>query len=50
MSSEDQARKGVDPFKATDPKREAVHGELFRRQIHRSDLKGEGGTEQDVLF
>eukprot|EP00045_Choanoeca_perplexa_P015831 m.205084 g.205084 ORF g.205084 m.205084 type:complete len:1184 (+) comp17092_c1_seq4:142-3693(+) len=39
MASQDQARRGVDPFKATDPKREAVHGELFRRQIHRSDLK-----------
>eukprot|EP00730_Choanoeca_flexa_P003250 TRINITY_DN11342_c1_g2_i10.p1 TRINITY_DN11342_c1_g2~~TRINITY_DN11342_c1_g2_i10.p1 ORF type:complete len:1254 (+),score=295.90 TRINITY_DN11342_c1_g2_i10:97-3858(+) len=38
MNSEDLSR-GLDPFKATDPRREPVQGELFRRQIHRGDLK-----------
>ena len=30
---------GTDPFAVTDPAREPVHGELFRKQIHRRELK-----------
>ena len=37
MAAQDQER-GNNPFAVTDPKREAVKGELFKRQIHRADL------------
>lgn len=34
-----EKKQGENPFAVTDPKREAIGGELFYRQIHRSDLK-----------
>lgn len=39
MAAEEAREAGKDPFRVTDQRREAVHGELFKRQIHRRDLK-----------
>eukprot|EP00056_Hartaetosiga_gracilis_P005696 m.87808 g.87808 ORF g.87808 m.87808 type:complete len:1114 (+) comp12250_c0_seq2:47-3388(+) len=32
-------QRGANPFAVTDPERQPVHGHLFGKQIHRSDLK-----------
>jgi hypothetical protein len=37
LAAQDQER-GNDPFAVIDPKREAVRGELYKKQIHRADL------------
>ena len=38
MAVEEAKRKKRNPFAAVHPKREAIKGPLFRRQIHRRDL------------